>query len=406
MDASATLGANSVQRRINVSGFAGADRAGERRRRRLAVEAEGSESTDSRNPGAGDPLERFFAATGKEAVGLSPRDCPIINVISTQAWKHWVMGALGLSAGIGLLIAGYTHPQWAGNLGPGIPRLFKLSSSPVLAWANSSLLLIAAQIALLILWARSRSLRDFDGRYRIWGWAAATWLLLSFSVTTQAHQAWSETILFYFPWRAPGAVLWCWLVPASIWGWALALRLEQDMREDRYGYWVFLAACLWDLTCVGLLCQREFWPQYLTPAFNQLFLAGAQFIGSLTLLLGMSLHARHVLYFSAEPPPGRRRSSGQAGRSAETGAASNNLFQRFLPNWMTGVKLPRESGDEDLDGDTPTSGRRRAAPKKKSTARKTPRRPKTSVPAEDAQPVPDSPAEGSTPPKNYRVDKP
>ncbi|MDB5392478.1 MAG: hypothetical protein JWM11_8124 [Planctomycetaceae bacterium] len=399
-----------------MSGFAGSDRAGERRRRRLAVEAEGSESTEPRNSGSGDSLERFFAATGKEAVGLSPRDCPIVTVIATQAWKHWVTGALGLTAGLGLLLASHTHPQWAANLGPGIPRLLKISASPVFSWANSLILFVAAQIALLVLWARSRSLRDFDGRYRIWGWAAATWTLLSFCAATQAHQAWSETILHHFPWRALGAALWCWLVPASIWGWALALRLEQDMREDRLGYWVFLLACIWNLACVGLICQREFWPQNLNPALTQLFLAATQLVGSMTLLLSMSLHARHVLYFSAEPPPGRRRNSSMAGtRSTEPVSGNSSLFQRFLPNWMTGVKMPKDGNEEDPGDDEPTSGRRRAAPKKKSTARKTPRRSKVAAP-DDSELTSKLDAahksagtqlpESGTAAKNYRVDKP
>jgi hypothetical protein len=399
-----------------VSGFAGSDRADERRRRRLAVEAEGSESTEPRDSGLGDSLERFFAATGKEAVGLSPRDCPITNVIATQAWKHWVAGALGLIVALGLLFAGYTHPQWAGNLGPGIPRLLKISSSPVFAWANSLILFASAQTALLILWARSRSLRDFDGRYRIWAWAAATWLLLSFSSATQAHQAWSETILHHFPWRAPGAALWCWLVPASIWGWGLALRLEQDMREDPLGYWVFLAACGWHLACVGLLGQREFWPQNLNPGLNQLSLAACQLVGAMTLLLSMSLHARHVLYFSAEPPPGKRRGSNS--KSVESAPASSTLFQRFLPNWMTGVKLPPGDEDDELDDDSAAGGRRRAAPKKKSTARKTAPRRAKSPPTEGADPSliagsePVGKSAGDAPPanggagKNYRVDRP
>jgi len=394
-----------------VSGFAGSEQAGRRRRRRLAVEVEGSESTESQNSGNGDPLERFFAASGKEAVGLSPRDCPINNLISVQVWKHWVAMLMVLLIGLGLVVAGYTYPQWAHDLGPGLPKLLKLSNSPALAWLNSIVLFVSAQIAAIILWARSRSLRDFGGRYRIWGWTAATWLVVSFSVATQAHQVWSETILHYFPWRAQGAAMWCWLVPASIWGWGLALRLEQDMREDPLGYWVFLFAFLCELGSVALLFQREFWVGSLNAGTQQLLFAVIQLVAHLTLLLSMSLHARYVLFFSAEPPVTRRRTA----RQSEPAPVVNSLFQRLLPNWIKGVKMPGEGTDEATEEEGSKRGRKRAAPKKKSTARKPSRRSKaaeseiedgsdTDLSEEEsaeAQVSATSPAG-----KSYRIDKP
>jgi len=345
---------------------------------------------------------------------LSPRDCPIVSVISVQAWKHWVAGTLALICGLVFLAASYTHLQWSGDLGPAIPRLLRISTSPALAWFHSLVLFVCAQLACVILWARCRSLKDFGGRYRIWGWAAATWLLLSFSVSTQAHEIWSATLLHYFPWRAPGAAMWCWLVPASIWGWALALRLEQDMREDRSGYWVLLFACFCQLGCVSVYCQREFWPQSLNLGLNQLFFAAIQLVGHLTLLLSMSLHTRYVLFFSAEPPPGRRRSG--VHRSLETVPVTNSLFQRLLPNWMTGVKMPRTESEDGTEDDTGKRGRKRASPKKKSTARKTTRRSKGSGPETDEatdgesetgeDSVEEQVSEPSASKKTFRVDKP
>jgi hypothetical protein len=347
---------------------------------------------------------------------LFPRDCPIINVVSPQAWKHWGVGALGLVLGLVLLIAGETHSQWAKNLGPGIPRMLKVSASPIVIWTNTLTLFLAAQASLVVLWARSHSLKDVDGRYRIWGWAAATWIVLSLSVATQVHLAWSETVLHFFPWRASGAALWCWLVPASIWGLGLSLRLEQDMREDRAGYWVFMLAGVWHLVAVGLICQREFSPQYLNLPLNQLILGAVQITASSTLFLSMSLHARYVLYFCAEPPSGKRR-NGQARKSFNQ-ATGGTLIQRLLPNWMTGVKMPQDVVETDTDDEDSTTGRKRAAPKKRSTARKTPRRSKTTAIVEGdpdqmaPQAIPDTPTAvqlpeaGATGKKVYRVDKP
>lgn len=358
-----------------MNGFAGSERVGERRRRRLAVESEGSEPpTLPRTSGDGDPLLRFFANAGREASQLTARSCPVLTLISAPTWKHIVAVLAALAGGLGLVFAGYASPQWAAAYGPGAMRLFQGNATPILGWVNTLTLFTTAQAACIVWWARARSLRDFEGNYRIWGWAAATYLLFCFASATQAHLAWSETILYHIRWRTPGAGLWCWLLPASAWGWGLALRLEQELRDNRWGHWLFLTAGAWYLGIVGLLCQRQFWPQFCTAELSQVLIVTLQLLGHACLFLSTVLHARFVLCCTAEPPLSRRRNL--ATKASEPVSVSGGwLWWILWPSWLLRSRAAASDGDLDADG-KPKKGRKRAAPKKRTPTRKAGRVPK------------------------------
>ena len=156
-DGSAANGANSANQCDTVSGFAGSQRAGERRRRRLAVESEESVAELPRTSGSGDPLLRFFETAGREASQLTARNCPVLTVVSAPSWKHWVFVLLSLALPAGLLASGYAYPRWASGFGPGFSRLFDTSASPILNWVMTLTLFTTAQGAWIVWWARSRS---------------------------------------------------------------------------------------------------------------------------------------------------------------------------------------------------------------------------------------------------------
>lgn len=346
-----------------MSGFAGSERVGERRRRRLAVGSEGSDTADSPQPPRNDSLLRFFENAGREASALSARECPVLTVVSARAWKHWCCALLALAAGLAILVADFAWPNWGAANGPKFARWLAGPASPILPWANSLSLFLTAQAAAIVWWARSRSLRDFNGSFRIWAWASATWLLFSFASATQANLVWSETILFHIKWKTPGAVLWCWLLPASAWGWGLALRLEQEMRDNRPAHWLFLLAGTWYLAVVAILCQREFWPQACSPDLSSLLLAVSQLLGHSSLLLCHALHARFVLSCTAEPPLAKRR---QQAKSAAQAPAVRSWLRFLSLSWWLGFGKATAEEEEAK----PKRGRKKAATKKKSSSRK------------------------------------
>lgn len=382
MEAPATRSANFTSRSNDVNGFAGSERAGERRRRRLAVESEGSEQAVATFWGSGDTLLRFFASPGREADQLTDSNCPILNIASAPVWKQCLTVLMGVIAGIGLILAGQTWPDWGPAYGPGLARLLKSTSSPVTIWFNTIVLFMTAQGAALILWARSRSPRDFHGNYRIWGWASATWLFFSFVTATQAHLAFSETILFHIRWKTPGAPMWCWLLPATAWGWGIALRLEPELRNDRSGHLLFLTAGAWYMAVAGILCQKEFWPQLCPAALATLLAACCQLLGHASLFLSTLLHARFVLLFSSDPPPSKRRTTAKTVEAVETPEPG----RRMWPRWLSWSSSTEEAETEESEEDKPKRGRKRTAAtvsKKKTSTRKSSRRGKAAAEEEE-----------------------
>ncbi len=304
---------------------------------------------------------------------MTERNCPILSVVSTQAWKHWAVVFAGTLVVCGFLAAGQAWPEWAPGYGPGLTRLLKSTASPLVRWIYTLVLFLTAQGACVVWWARSRSLQDFHGNYRIWGWASATWLFFSFVVATNAHLAWSQTMLHHIHWKNPAAPMWCWLLPAMAWGLGIALRLEPELRNDRSGHFLFLAAGGWYGAVGGMLCQVEFWPKCCSPERSEFLLAAFQLMGHAALFLSTTLHARHVLFFSAEPPqkPVKRRA---AAKSAEQAPPSKAERGSLWPRWLSLSKRRGEETPDTSDNAEPKHGRKRAAPAKKRTAVRKPTR--------------------------------
>lgn len=374
-----------------MSSFAGAERAGERRRRRLAVESTDSESTLVRPTETGDISERFFAASTKESSRAAVRACPTLTVFASPLWKYFVVAGVGLAMTLALLACGYFQPPWLQSLGPGIGRLVRLSTRPVVNWLVTIGLFLTAQTTCIIWWARSRSLQDFHGQFRIWGWTAATWVFMSLSITTQAHLAISETVLTFVRWRTPGAQLWCWLIPSAFWGWWLVLRLEPELRANRSGHWVFLTAVTWYLGTAAILCQRQSWPQLIEAELSAVLLILLPLFGHVCLFLSMSLHTRFVLYFTAEPPLKSRR---QASLKPVDDQPSSKV-SRWLSLFSYRRSIPAQAEPAmSEEEEKPKKTRKRAA--STSTKKKPARRPSPKATEIEEAEVEEVPANSET----------
>lgn len=288
-----------------------------------------------------DATEARFAPTtrkssGKRGAAAAPfrpadfirNDCPALCVIPPQLWKHLLAACVGLLLGAGLLAGGYHEAAWAKKLGPGFGRLCSLSQGTLVGWYSEALLIGASQAALLIRWARSRSLKDFAGGYQIWGWTAGLWLLLSVCLATGAHRAWSETLIFLWPEELKGHATFCWLAPTVLIANWLLIRLQQEMGACPLSRWTFVLAIL--LYCgAGVVYLRgESVGRLVGEDLGIVVLDGFLLAGHITLLLSMTLHARHVLYINAEPPA--RPGSKSAARWFSLGAALTGWWRALF----------------------------------------------------------------------------
>lgn len=285
--------------------FAGSQRLGERRRRRLAVESEELQTSES--PGESLPVRPGAERTVHRVAEQPPADLvplPLQGLIPAQWWKYALGAVCQVLVGAGILAAAWQASIWSTFTGPGMTRLFSLPDPPVAAWYSGILLNLSAQLALLIWWGRSRSLTDFDGRYRLWTRTAAVWMSFGFCAVTGAHLAWSETVLHYWRPAVPQIDVLAWLVPAAATGLVFLYALNREMSDCRNSrVLLFVAAACY--AAAGSL-QLEF-KLPLAARMRELAQVGSALLGHVALFLSMWLHARHVLHFTADPSSAPRR---------------------------------------------------------------------------------------------------
>jgi hypothetical protein len=279
--------------------FAGSQRLGDRRRRRLAVETE-----DGIDPAltvgelpAADGSGRMVHSAAPEAT-REPIALPLERLIPVQWWKYALGALAGLLVGGAILTASWYEALGARLVGPGVTRLFALPGAPAAAWFSGLLLNLSAQLALIIWWGRSRSLKDFDGRYRLWTRTAGAWLLLSFCAVTGAHRAWNETVLRLVPAGVLPVESLPWLVPAAIVGLGILVALNREMSGCRASRVLMLCAALCYVASGSLHLPLRI---PIASRVRELALAGAAMLGHLCVFLSMWLHARHVLHCTPDP---------------------------------------------------------------------------------------------------------
>lgn len=288
--------------------FAGSQRLDERRRRRLASEADEPDSGPAAEGDVNAPLaaprgkSRFLNSAEVESA-VPDVDLSVPHAVPRVLWKHlliaiaWaVMGGLILWAGEACRAVAAPRPE--------LSRLVHLGRGTLFAWASGLILLWTAQAAWLIRWVRSRSLNDFGGQYRLWTKVAACWFLFSFCAATGAHRVWSEDVRQVWPASFWQREMLSWLIPAVVLGAGIVWALHREMAGCRLSLGFLQAASVLYLAAAALHLGV---PQLL-PSHTQ-FLAGqgTAWAGHVLLALSMQWHLSYVIYRSSDPSPAARR---------------------------------------------------------------------------------------------------
>jgi hypothetical protein len=294
--------------------FAGSQRVGDRRRRRLAAGAD----DNADNPNADNsvrpvelsaPTGSFRAAdsahTEEHATGQAAAlDLPLAGLVPAEGWKYVAGGLLGLAIGSGIVITGYLAPRIPGITGTAISELLALPNGRLAQWFSSLLLLLSAQLALLVWWARSRSLEDYEGRYWLWIRTAGFWLAFSGCVSIEAHNLALSTLLKIQPGLSHQYANLCWMIPVTCLAALLVGALVREMCACRTSRALVLVASACLLSAAGLRLEFE---MIFSPLVRGILIQAGLLTGYVSLFVSMWLHARHVLHFSADPAPRPRR---------------------------------------------------------------------------------------------------
>ncbi len=93
--------------------------------------------------------------------------------------------------------------------------IFGLQAGRLLRFYTTVSLLACAQLSYLILWRRSRSRKDFAGRYRVWFWIGAVCSIFCVASVTRFHEAWAFRVTAGLHAAWIDAPVLCWMVPAT-----------------------------------------------------------------------------------------------------------------------------------------------------------------------------------------------
>jgi len=176
-------------------------------------------------------------------------------------------------------------------------------TSPRLSlYLDVGLWILAAELAGVIGWYRSHSQLDFSGRYRVWGWIAASFLMAGFLAATRLHETLALEYLAnspYLTWRRETLA---WLAPLVLWGAFTGWLIDRDVRRCLTSLILLRLAAV---TLLVLAAGYVWSPELCCEAwFTGAMLAGRLLAVGL-LVTALWRQACYVAYVCPDPPEKR-----------------------------------------------------------------------------------------------------
>ena len=277
--------------------FAGSGSVDDRRRRRLAQES--MDTTDATPPKRRrEPKTKTVKALPVEQRAVKSDVVADESIIPASIWKALALSGLGFTFW-GILI----WLNLRSNQLTGLELVISPRNGSGFQFLSVLAQLGTAQLSFLIFWYRSRSRKDFGGRYRVWGWAGIFWAITCLFSALKIYQPLASIAAEIWPihfWRPE--VLY-WFVPFSIGVLALHQLLAQDMRLSKLSKSLWAATLTIGLFAGGLTLGLD----YLLPeSTSQLIHASTVTCWQLMVMTTMLIHARFVVHVTNEAAPKRK----------------------------------------------------------------------------------------------------
>ena len=217
----------------------------------------------------------------------------LTDLVPQSLTKIFILFILGIGIVVGLEMLYAWMPTLAPMTTDGRVAAFDLDGEGSLAvWFSSTTFLLAAFVAVVVYTVRRHKTDDYNGRYRVWLWAAMCWALLSIDETSSLHEGFKEMMTQVAGTRLLGDGSMWWIIAYFFLLGAVGTRLVVDMRACRLSTisMVMVAVC-YSLAIVAQLG----WVLPQAGARAVMIEEGAEMVGNLFLLLAMTLHARYVI---------------------------------------------------------------------------------------------------------------
>ena len=237
--------------------------------------------------------------------------------------RRLLLLALFLMAGAAVIAgleAAYAWMLERAAVGKAVVAALDIGAKGSLACWFSSLTLLAASVAALLVYTvRRHRTDDYQGRYRVWLWAAGCWFLLATDQAASLREGFRDAMIGWTGARLFGDGAFWWVVIYVLVFGAIGSRLLLDMRPSRLSIAALAAA----LVAYGLaLASHLGWTPIATAAGEVMFRTGSEMAGHLMLLTAMGLNARYVLLDAqgliAHPEPQKKAESPDKDEAKDT----------------------------------------------------------------------------------------
>lgn len=301
--------------------FAGSRSLDERRRRRLA-----QESVDDARTLQNRPQVATTQPNRSEPTTASTLQSDVVaseSLVPAQLWKVLLVGIIGLGTWAGMTLINGMQMSVAG-----LEQVLAPKTGTAFTLFSALCLIQASQLSFVIYWYRSRSRKDFSGRYRIWAWSGALWLLTALVVGLRVHQPLAALAYQSWPihcWRPE--VLY-WFVPFAIGALAVHQLLSLDLRHSRLSHAMWTLTLGLAVTAAGLQFGLDHW---LPASMRELSLAATSSLWHFFICWSLLVHARFVVHVTNEAAPRRRNRAVKLATSLVEKAIAivHSLIRRF-----------------------------------------------------------------------------
>lgn len=270
--------------------FAGSGSLDERRRRRLATRrVDQAHIPESAATSEADLHEVV------EDQSFDPSCVMLSDLAPSDVWKPTAVITAAMLLAVGMVVASHDPGLRAGQFGEAVAHFFDLGHGQAIRFLSIATLISAAHLALVISTVRSRSPRDFRGRFRIWRFAAVLFVGAAVLVGTDLHLVFSDLIHQWSGVTYDGWTRLNWLVPFALVAAVITWKLWIDMSLCRSSQ-LFLGLAV---VSAGALMASDQITQYT--GYAHVALIGQLAVG-VSLFAAMVLHMRFVSHVNPNPP--------------------------------------------------------------------------------------------------------
>jgi hypothetical protein len=261
------------------------------RRRRLLADDRSNQPNDDRWPQDAQPARRWDFSRDSSSFLEDQLRC--LDLVPRRWATLILLLLIAAAAIIGLEFAYFEFSRRAAATGATVATALNVAAKGSLAcWCSSLMLLAAAVAALLVYSVRRHRADDYEGRYRIWLWVAACWLFAATDQAASLREAFRDAIVALSGPRLLGdGSLW-WVVLYLVVLGAIGARLLPDMRGGRLSIATLLAAALAHVVAV---VSRLGWIGLSTGTREIILQSASEMAGNLLVLAAMGFHARWII---------------------------------------------------------------------------------------------------------------